>query len=66
MCEPISQDAMIQECARSGCLKRKNISGLAVMDSSRLDKVSLELSSIEGEKENKKGWGRVDEGMEGG
>lgn len=31
---------MIQECARTGCLKRENIYGLAVMDTGRLDKVS--------------------------
>lgn len=34
------QDAMIQECARAGCLKRKNISSLALLDAARLDKVN--------------------------
>lgn len=38
----VRQDAMIQECARAGCLKRKNIANLAVMDGSRLNKVGGE------------------------
>lgn len=43
---PGLQDAMIQECARTGCLKRENIYGLAVMDTGRLDKVSSAEQNI--------------------
>ncbi|CAN0178573.1 unnamed protein product [Ascophyllum nodosum] len=35
----VIKDAMVQECIRSGCLKRKSLSNLAVMDASRLDKM---------------------------
>lgn len=30
---------MIEECARAGCLKRSNLSGLAILDGARLNKV---------------------------
>lgn len=40
------QDAMVQECLRSGCLKRKDLSNLAVMDASRLDKVREVSSAV--------------------
>ncbi|CAN0373488.1 unnamed protein product [Pylaiella littoralis] len=35
----VIKNSMIQECARAGCLKRNNLSGLAILDGARLNKM---------------------------
>lgn len=40
------QTAMIQECDRAGCLKKNNISHLAIIETGRLNKVRVEESKF--------------------